>query len=98
MTDEVKDLGGRAYLVAKLRERGGLSERSARYILNAIFEEMAEALRRGEKVECPFGYLQRVPRRREKQRGWFLNRITTIYQQPYTVALVRDDEDDAQEK
>ena len=88
-----RNLSGRAYLIQKLRERD-LSERYARYILNAIFEEMAEALGRGEKVEFPFGYLHRVGHCRKKQRGWFLDMIM-IYQQPYTVAHVCDEEGNA---
>ena len=52
---------GRAYLVGKLRERG-LSRRDAVRILNAGFDEMIKALRRGKDVEYPFGSLVRVKR------------------------------------
>ncbi len=45
---------GRAYLVAQLRERG-LSRRWALRILKVVFDEMNQALARGEEVEFPFG-------------------------------------------
>jgi nucleoid DNA-binding protein len=77
------------YIVARLRERG-LSRRDAVHFLNAVLAEMAAALKRGEEVEAPFGYLKRVPHARKKQHGLFLNKITTIYKKPYTVVLEVD--------
>ena len=76
--------GGRAYLVAKLQELGA-SRRQAGRIINLVFAEMKQALKRGESVEFPFGYLERVRHPHRKQRGWFLHRITTTYKKPYTV-------------
>lgn len=58
MSFQAKNLG-RAYLVAKLQERG-CSRRQAVEILNLIFREMSEALRSGKKVEFPFGYLEKI--------------------------------------
>ena len=58
MEGKPKNLG-RAYLVDKLRERG-LSRRDSVRVLNVILEEMAKALRRGERVEFPLGALRRV--------------------------------------
>jgi hypothetical protein len=52
-----RNLGGRAYLVRKLEERGA-SRRWAVRIVNLIFREMGLALRRDEYVEFPFGYLK----------------------------------------
>ena len=49
MKSKGKSLGGRAYLVGKLRE-WGLSRRQAVRILNAILAEMKKALRRGREV------------------------------------------------
>jgi nucleoid DNA-binding protein len=69
---------GRAYLVEKLRKLG-LSRRDSVRILNIILDEMGKALKRGERVEFPLGALRRVRHLREKQRGWFLGKITTIY-------------------
>jgi hypothetical protein len=40
---------------------------------------MAEALKRGEEVELPFGPLKRVHHPRQQQRGRYLNKITSIY-------------------
>jgi hypothetical protein len=57
MDDEGRNLGGRAYLVGKLGEIG-VSRRLAVRILKLVFEEMGLALRRGEYVEFPFGYLK----------------------------------------
>lgn len=50
----------RAYLVVKLQERG-CSRRQSVEILNTVFDEMSEALKRGKRVEFPFGYLVKVP-------------------------------------
>ena len=90
MEDKPKNLG-RAYLVDKLRERG-LSRRDSVCILNIILEEMAKALKRGERVEFPLGALRRVRHQRTKKRGWFLGRITNIYKRRYWVRHELDEE------
>ena len=90
MEDKPKNLG-RAYLVDKLRERG-LSRRDSVCILNIILEEMAKALKRGERVEFPLGALRRVRHQRTKKRGWFLGRIATIYKRRYWVRHELDEE------
>ncbi len=59
--------------------------------MNLVFTLIAEALIRGEEVEFPFGHLQRVERKRRAQRGWFLNKITTTYKNPWTVKLAVDE-------
>lgn len=51
-----------------------------------------EALQRGEEVEFPLGYLRRARHPHRKMRDWFLNDITTIYKNPYTVVHEMDDE------
>jgi hypothetical protein len=61
MASKGQNLGGRAYLKAKLGEIG-VSRRLAVRILNEVFEGMSQALARGECVESPFGYLIAVPR------------------------------------
>jgi|ERR1035438_3786077 hypothetical protein len=76
----------KGYIVRKLRERG-LSRRRSVQLLNRILDELAAALARGEDVEFPFGSQKRVHHPHKKQQGWFLARFTTIYKQPYTVAL-----------
>jgi len=83
MESKQKNLG-RSYLVDALRKKG-LSRRDSTRIVNCVFREMTEALRRGEEVEFPFGTLQRVRHKHSKTRGWFLNRITSTYKKPYTV-------------
>lgn len=77
----------RAYLIAKLRERG-LSYRMATRVIDRIFSSMKEALQRGEEIELPIGSLKVVRHKRRPKRGWYLNRITTTYKKPFTVALV----------
>jgi nucleoid DNA-binding protein len=83
MESKPKNLG-RAYLVGQLRKRG-LSRRDSVRILNFVLDEMTQALRRGEKVEFPFGTLLRVRHQHAKKRGWFLEKIITIYKKPYSV-------------
>jgi len=90
MENKPKSLG-RAYLVGKLRELG-LSRRDAVRTLNFVFDEMTQALRRGEKVEFPFGTLLQVRHQHAKKRGWFLEKIITIYKRPYTVKHELDEE------
>jgi nucleoid DNA-binding protein len=79
----------KGYIVRRLRERG-LSRRRSVHILNFILDEVAAALARGEDVEFPFGSLKRVHHPHKRKEGWFLNKITTIYKKPYTVALEVD--------
>ena len=78
---------GRNYIIAKLQERG-LSRDMARRILNEMFSEMIKALQAGEEVEVPFGHLKVVSSGRQAQRGWYLNRIRTIYKKNRTVVLI----------
>jgi len=85
-----KHLAGRAVLKEKLRGLG-FSKRRAVELVNLVLAEMSAALARGETVEFPFGYLERVKRRRKPQRGWFLNKITTTYKNPWTVEHVTDE-------
>ena len=88
MENEPKVLN-KGYLVGKLRERG-LSRRAAVRILDAVLDEVAAALGRGEAVEFPFGCLKRVRHAHKEQRGRFLGKIAIIYKRPYTVALEVD--------
>jgi hypothetical protein len=81
----------KGYIVRKLRERG-LSRRRSVQLLNFILGEAAAALARGEEMEFPFGSLKRVHHPHKKQQGRFLDKITTIYKKPYTVALEVDAE------
>lgn len=84
-----KHLAGRAYLQAQLLKRGFSRRRSLR-VLNFIFREMSAALARGEEVEFPFGKLKIVRYKHGKTQGKFVNGITTIYKNPFTVVHVMD--------
>jgi nucleoid DNA-binding protein len=86
MSGRQKNLG-RAYLVAKLQERG-CSRRQAVEILNTILHEMSQALKRGKRVEFPFGYLERT----YTERYWH-SRLSRGEEprQPYTVVHVQDE-------
>jgi hypothetical protein len=53
---------------------------------------MAQALRRREPVEFPFGILLRVPHFHGKTRGRFLGKTRTIYRRRYTVTHALDEE------
>lgn len=81
----------RADLVQELRAKG-FSRPLAVEMVNLVFTVIAEALIRGEEVEFPFGHLQRVKHRHRTRRGWFLDRITTTYKNPWTVELAVDDD------
>lgn len=52
---------GRAYLVKELCGQR-FSRRDAVQIVNFVFREISQALKRGEEVEFPPGRLMRVPR------------------------------------
>jgi hypothetical protein len=77
-----RKLGGRAYLISELGKHG-LSRRRAVRILNDVFREMGLALRCGEYVEFPFGYLKaekRVSQRweaigDEPMRPWWIEHV-----------------------
>jgi nucleoid DNA-binding protein len=81
----------RADLVGKLREKG-FSRPLATEMVNLVFAAIADALIRGEEVEFPFGYLHRVKHKHRTRRGWFLNKITTTYRNPWTVELSIDED------
>jgi nucleoid DNA-binding protein len=72
-----RKLGGRAYLVSRLGELG-ISRRQAKRIVNMVFDEISRALRRGESVEFPFGYLKAKKGRRSET--------------PLTIEHIPDDE------
>jgi hypothetical protein len=80
-----QNLGGRAYLVQKLEERG-VSRRRAVAVVNAILECMIKALRRGEDVKFPFGKLTRV--RKRFGASWDDYDDWPAHRQPYTVEWV----------
>ncbi len=48
---------GRGYLVGRLRDRG-FSLDIADRVVRMVFDEISQALQRGENVQFPFGYLK----------------------------------------
>jgi nucleoid DNA-binding protein len=48
-------------------------------VVNVIFDEIAEALRDGEKVTLPIGTFEVVEHTRPPLRGWFLGRGRVTY-------------------
>lgn len=84
-----KKRGGREYLVGMLKKRG-FSRRQSVKVLNVLFAEIKKALASGEEVDFALGKLKVVRHKHRTQAGRFLNRETTIYKQPFTVALEAD--------
>ena len=50
--------GGKSGLIKMLMEEHKLSKRKAEKAVNAVFERMTAALKRGEEVELPVGWLR----------------------------------------
>ena len=91
MKSKGKNLGGRGYLVSKLRERG-LSRRQAVRILNFILKEMKKTLRRGWEVEFPLG--KQVRARRHFSKEWDSVDDWPADRQRYTVSWELDEAGD----
>ena len=90
MEENGSNLGGRAYLVSKLRERG-ISRRQAVEVVNAILDAMIMALRRGKDVEFPFGRLSRV--KRQFGARWDHDDDWPAHRDRYTVKWIPNWED-----
>lgn len=60
-TDDSKTVR-KSDLMKMLRDEHGISKRKAAAAVNAVFDQMARALRRGEEVELPIGWIQAVQR------------------------------------
>jgi hypothetical protein len=89
MDGQGKNIGSRAYLVGKLRERGVSRRRTVR-ILNAVFLEMRLALQKGQEVEFPLGKLKRA--RRHFSKYWDAVDDWPANRDPYTVEWELDGE------
>ena len=59
---------GKSALIKMLMKEHGFSKRKSEKAVNAVFDCMARALRRGEEVELPIGWIQtaRPPAKRKK--------------------------------
>jgi nucleoid DNA-binding protein len=70
---------GKSALIKMLMKEHGFSKRKAEKAVNAVFHCMARALRRGEIVELPIGWIQtaRPPAKREKRKFQKFRNIQT---------------------
>jgi nucleoid DNA-binding protein len=62
--------GGKSALVKMLMKEHGVSKRKAEKAVNAVFDCLAAALRRGDRVELPIGWIQtdRRPPKSKQQK------------------------------
>jgi nucleoid DNA-binding protein len=58
-----------------------LSRPKAEAAVNVIFESIAAALKRGEKVTTPIGTFEVLEQTRPPLRRWFLGRVRVTYAQ-----------------
>ena len=58
-----------------------LSRGEAESVVKAVFEEIADALNRGETVKLPVGKFEVKQHNRPPLRGWFLNRVPSHLQE-----------------
>ena len=56
-----------------------LSRTEAEGVVKVVFDTIAEALRKGEKVTLPIGTFEVLTHTRSPKRGWFLKRVRVIY-------------------
>jgi nucleoid DNA-binding protein len=55
--------------------------------VNVIFDSIAAALKKGEKVTLPIGTFEVLEHTRAPTRGWFLKRVRVIYAQRMRIKL-----------
>src|ERR1017187_3803253 len=74
-----KSTAGKSALIKMLIKEHGFSKRKAENAVNAVFYCMARALRRGDEVELPIGWIQTAspPANREKQTRQRFRNIQT---------------------
>jgi nucleoid DNA-binding protein len=65
-----------------------LTRAESRRLVTGFFDLMAEALRRGEEVEMPFGRLEVAEHSRKPVRGWFLGRVRVTYRKRKFIRFV----------
>jgi nucleoid DNA-binding protein len=58
-----------------------LSRPQATKVVNVIFDSIAAALKKGEKVTIPIGTLEVLEQTRPPLRRWFLGRVRVTYAQ-----------------
>jgi hypothetical protein len=74
---------GRADLVERLKNKRGLSRRKSVVVVNTILDRMIYHLRRGHRVEFPYGTLKRV--RRYFGQRWAIDNDWPANRDPYTI-------------
>jgi len=75
-----RSTAGKSGLIQMLMKEHGFSKRKAEKAVNAVFDCMARALRLGEVVELPIGWIHtaaRPPAKREKQKWQRFRNIQT---------------------
>ena len=74
-----RSMAGKSALIKMLMKEHGVSKRKAEKAVNAVFACMARALRRGEEVELPIGWIRtaRPPAKRKKQKWQRFRNIQT---------------------
>jgi nucleoid DNA-binding protein len=79
---------GKSGLIKMLIRQHGFSKRRSERAVNAVFDCMARALRRGEEVELPIGWIQtaRPPAKRKKQK---VQKFRNIQTGEISLSLVR---------
>jgi len=79
---------GKSALIKMLMKEHGFSKRKSEKAVNAVFDCMARALRRGEEVELPIGWIQtaRPPAKRKKQK---VQKFRNIQTGEISLSLVR---------
>jgi nucleoid DNA-binding protein len=79
---------GKSALIQMLRKEHGFSKRKSEKAVNAVFDCMARALRLGEVVELPIGWIHTAPPpARRKKRKW--QRFRNIQTGEISFSLVR---------
>ena len=62
---------GKSALIKMLMQEHGVSKRQSEKAVNAVFDCMARALRSGEEVELPIGWIQTAPRPAQREKRKF---------------------------
>ena len=62
---------GKSALIKMLMQEHGFSKRQSEKAVNAVFDLMARALRSGDEVELPIGWIQTAPRPAQREKRKF---------------------------
>jgi nucleoid DNA-binding protein len=83
-----RSTAGKSALVKMLMQEHGVSKRKSEKAVNAVFDGIARALRRGEPVELPIGWIQTAarPAKRPKRK---IQRFSNIQTGKLSFSMVR---------